>query len=459
MCCIKTATIGKGACFLILLLLIAGHAMAASTPEGTTPEKAPTLLTTLGPEFDFRYVFKTLGSYEILDPSESTQNPDNDFLRVPSHIFELEFRPDLYATYKRLSLMLKPRLNLSYTLWGEGAPDSTEESDSEGFVNEWLAGYRPVDALNLSYGREALLWGPSTLLSPSNPFYRDNGSRNPKVEVPGSDFFRVVLLPNPSWTVSLIGNVAEGRKVVYGEFEPIYALKADYTGYRKYVSLVGSWQKSFIDTSIDIWKGGGYFGWTVTDALLLHAEANAFTKSDSLYPRSDPSSPYGTGMIPDDLDESSLDGTVLIGGSYTFEAGPTLLLEYLYNGPGYSAGEAELYYDLRRKAAEDFYAPQPAASLSRQTLSNTLDPGLFFLRKNYAMFQYQHVRIRNVLDMIFRVIYNIDDQSGQFIPIVLCDVGDWAQLYLIGAQNFGPRESEFRSIFDYSYTAGIEFSF
>jgi hypothetical protein len=46
--------------------------------------------------------------------------------------------------------------------------------------------------LYLSYGRENLQWGPSYLFSPSNPFFHDNGRSNPKKEIPGMDFARLV---------------------------------------------------------------------------------------------------------------------------------------------------------------------------------------------------------------------------------------------------------------------------
>ena len=337
--------------------------------------------------------------------------------------------------------------------WEDGSLKGESDISYDGFVNEWLVRLKLAEGLFTSYGRENLQWGPSFLLSPSNPFFRDNGRSNPKREIPGMDFARLIWMPSSSWTVSFIANVDKGRQEFLYEFEPTYALKLDYTADRKYISLIGSYQRKHRGSL------GTFAGWTVSDAFLLYGEGALSQGTNALYPTRDLTVPLGMKMSPIKEDDTSLEGIFLVGGSYTLRAGPTLTLEYLFNSAGYSEKEAELYYELRRQASQAFFSPiQDLRNLSCQTLSQTLDPKLRLLRKNYVMLQYQQSQIWNVLNLIFRYTFNLDDQSSQFNPIVEYDLGKHFQLFLIGALNFGSKDTEFRSLEKYRCHVGLEFT-
>ena len=139
--------------------------------------------------------------------------------------------------------------------------------------------------LFLSYGRENLQWGPSFLFSPSNPFFQDNGRRNPYLEVPGMDFGRLVYIPASSWTLSFIANTDEGRNKINGPapFDKTYALKVDYTGRENYGSMVLSHREDSDKNSL-----GFFGGWTVSDAVLLYGECALTQGSEALYPAKGP---------------------------------------------------------------------------------------------------------------------------------------------------------------------------
>ena len=128
-------------------------------------------------------------------PANSSQNPSNNFLQMAQYITVLELRPDLRLNLDPLELSAKPRVRLDYSFWREGVRKGESQGDDDWFVNEWLARLKARENLFLSYGRENLQWGPSFLFSPSNPFFQDNGRRNPYLEVPGMDFGRLVWIP------------------------------------------------------------------------------------------------------------------------------------------------------------------------------------------------------------------------------------------------------------------------
>ena len=401
----------------------------------------------------FEYSLRMLAFGMYQDVADSPQNPDNDFFQIPRYVGDLELRPDARLNFRRLELSVKPRGKLEWMAWEDGTRKGDDDWDDDWFINEWLARIRLTQSLFVSYGRENLQWGPSYLSSPSNPFFADNGRSNPKREVPGMDFARLVWLPWTAWTISLIANLDEGRQESrYFEFERSYALKLDYAGQVGYGGLILSRKEH------DRNRLGAFGGWTATDALLLYGEGTLSRGTSVLYPQG-ANNPFGASMEAVEDESTSIYGTILVGGSYTLAAGPTIAMEYLYNSPGYTDDQAHAYYRLRRNAADAYSLAGPIQGLSRLTLSQTADPGLRFLRRNYLMVQYLQTDIKDVLNLTFRWTHNIDDGSGQFISIVEYYVGDHTQLFSIGGVNSGSSETEFGTILDYYCMIGVEYAF
>ena len=440
--------------FILYLLFWPTLSMAqesSSVMEKVNKAESPQLWDELSEGFEYSLRFLTFGTYQ--KAVSSSQNLNNDFFQISRYSTELEIRPDLRLIFRRLDLSAKPRMNLEWMAWEDGVREGDTDWDDDWFINEWLARLRMTENLFVSYGRENLQWGPCYLFSPSNPFFRDNGRSNPKREVPGMDFARIVWLPGMSWTISFIANIDEGRQEFrFFEFDKIYAMKLDYSGQEAYASMILSHQES------DRNRLGAFGGWTATDALLIYGEGTISRGTNALYPKK-ANNPFGASMVAVDDEDSSLMGTILAGGSYTLEVGPTLTVEYAYNSPGYSDDQAKAYYWLRQEASDAYYLADPIQSLSKLTLSQTADPKLRFLRRNYIMFQYNHNDIWDVLNLTFRWTQNIDDSSGQFISIVECFVGDHIQLFSIGSVNSGSEDTEFGTILDYQWMIGLEYTF
>lgn len=388
----------------------------------------------------------------IQEPSESSQNPGNNLLGIPHYMANLEIRPDLRFDSGFLELSAKPRVKLDYRRWEEGKLDGETDWNDEWYVNEWLVRLKAGEKLFVSYGRENLQWGPSFLYSPSNPFFSDNGRSNPYMEVPGMDFGRLVFIPHSLWTISFIVNTDEGRNTVLGQdpFEETYAVKIDFTGRENYASLILS-QKDSDETL------GFFGGWTASDALLLYAEGSLTKGSRALYAQKDMSL-LGASMQKIHQDDSDIKPVILAGASYTLENSGTLTLEYMYNGPGYSGEEADIYYDLRQDAAAAFNMGGMAELLGAYYLSQTGDPGLRFIRKNYAMLQYYQVNIKNKVDVTLRWTQNIDDGSGQFLGILSYALGNHWELFSSGIINSGDGDTEFGGILNYQAMFGLKFT-
>lgn len=405
----------------------------------------------------FEVFAKVLLSGTVAQPTDSTQNPNNNFANIPDFSANLEFRPDFSFNTGKFEVMVKPRLNLDWQHWQQGELGGESDHDVDVFVNEWEVRFKPNRELLLGFGRLNLQWGPSYFISPSNPFFRDNGQANTKLEVPGMGFARLLWFPDPAWTISFIANIDEGRQeYILDNFEKTYALKVDHVSFRKYYSLIGSYRED------GLFRLGGYSNWSVSDALMLYLEGSIAQGGDALYPTQVAQTRFGPIILMDDskADDSSLEGTFLLGASYTFSLGPTVTMEYIYNSPGYSDREAERYYDFRKMASIGFESGFPIIeNISSLFLAQALDPGLRLLRKNYLVLQYQQAQITDVLSVLVRFAHNLDDHSTQLIPVLQYDVGDHAQLFVNGLQTFGPKRSEFRSLLEYGWMLGLEYTF
>jgi len=407
---------------------------------------------------NFSYEIRALISQTEQELSNSPANPEN-ISDIAGRSFSLDIRPDFYFEYPGIRLLCKPRYSSQWSRIDEGIHTGDSDFEDDLFINEWLAGLQMTDSLFGSYGRENIQWGPSYFLSPSNPFFRENGLRNPKSEVRGQDFGRLVLVPSRSWSFSAIANTGEGADELIEDFYPAYALKLDYTGYQKFCSLIPSYREK------DRARMGAFVGWRITDGLLLYLEGSAFQGTDALYPvEISIRTPQGNPIILlDDCkkDSDDLETMALFGTSYTFQTGSTVTMEYFYNSPGYNDRQAELFIDfanplnqnlstLSSESSGLFQGPKDADLISDLKLTR--------LRKNYLYLQYQHSQVHNVLSLSFRYTYNLDDNSSQLIPIVQYDLNDRVQLFLVGTQNFGSQEDEFRFFLDYTYFFGIQYT-
>lgn len=352
------------------------------------------------------------GTYQDLQHN-SPLNPDNT-LRIPSYQLAVNPRLDLSLNWRQFEFGVKPRFFYLWDRWTEGAPSNQQDSRTEFYVNEWIARIRPVDELSISYGRENLQWGPSVILSSSNPFNQQNGQNNPWLEVPGLDYGRMVWIPSPAWSTSFIANTGKGRLdeelgpqifqlAPSDDFKKGYALKLDWTGDGKYFTVIPSYRE---DTGYRI----GYFGgWNVTDAILVYSEG-----SDGNY----------NGL------------KLQFGTSYTFEGGSTVHLEYFHNGDGCSDKKIDRCF---RDGDVQFSDP--------------------FFRGNYLMLQYDHRDIIDKFSVNFRLLNSLDEKSAQLTSIFDYEIGENTEVFLVGNGFFGDKDTEFGSLLNYSLFSGVSYTF
>jgi len=401
----------------------------------------------------FSYTFNTLIFGNVQSPSHTTQNPENAFLKLYRYSAEFDLRPDFYWEQPAVTAMLKPRFTMSRS-WGEdGVMRGRNDTTGRAFVNEWRVQAKPLSAIFVAFGKEKLLWGPSFIASPSNFLFKDTEKLNPKTEVEGKYLAKLIYVPNNKVTINLIAETEEVKNAFGEKIKPTQAVKTDILGSDYLLSVIGYYRQD------DRFRLGSFGQWTASDAIVFYYDGIVSQGTDALYPVQDPGNPFGGTLIRSKDDADRLFLTASIGGSYTFLAGPTLNIEFLYNDQGYDDDDARVYYAIRRQANAHFFDPDPLAGLSRMALNQTFNTGLPFLRRYYLMGQVQAREIRNVLDVFLRYTHGLEEHAGQVSTIIEWKIADHASLFNINTASIGGRDTEFTSLIDRSVMLGVEVHF
>ncbi len=401
--------------------------------------------------------FRTLFNLSNQNNSDSGFNADN-LLSIPTYQFETNLRPDIYLNYQNLRAFIKPRVDLIWRRWDEGPLSSGSDWNVELLVNEWMAGYSLHKNLFASYGRENIQWGPAYFVSPSNQFFIDNGMANPKQEVRGKDFGRVLFSPSKSFSMTLLANTGPGAdERAEDDFNKGYALKLDYSGYRKYVSLI----PTIIEDDREYL--GFYAGWTILDGLLIYGEGSFAQGTSARYPVvRQVQSPSGSvvkrvSLEATQTDSNDLVAESLLGISYTLQSGPTFVAEYYLNTAGYTDEETAQLTQFAQQTESEI--DLPSNLIARLIpMEFDFDLGLRRLRQHYLNFQYQHAQaIVPELNFFLRCSVGLDDWTQQLIPVVEYELNQYFQIFGVGTWNFG--KGEFSLLVDSSLFFGVQYTY
>lgn len=384
----------------LLCLLIAGSSCFVSLGLQADGESD---LESIGKDLlkgiDYRIVALGYGFYQDI-VEESSRNPNN-MLALSTKQAEGQIRLDLSYKDQNFFFMIKPRLDWSWEKWTSGKLEGEASSGTDGYLYEWMVRVGVNKNLFASYGLENLQWGPSYLVSPSNPFINNNGKNNPFLEVPGLEYGRLSWAADASWMVQAFANVGDGRLKTVDPFKNTYAGKIDYVGDGHYGSLILS-QRNSGPVSL-----GGYAGMTISDALLTHVEATVDAEGK---------------------------GAALIGGSYTFSDGSSLVLEFYHNGVGCITSQVRnCYIPYGDNEFEDI-----------------------LVRSNYGFIQYfKNEFFVRQLDLTLRGTFNLEDESRLLTGIAGYDYNDHVELFAVLDYNSGGNEDELSSLINYSVMAGL----
>lgn len=368
------------------------------------------------------------GYIELLDiRNDSLLNPNNQIAALSSRTNTAEARFNFKLESERWQLTARPIL-----LTQAASNAATSEDDSEAYFSQWQARLRIIDSLNLSTGREVLNWGPAQFKSLASPFYFDNGRSNPMRELSGMDNIKVAWSPDMENTVTLA--------------------RISNSGHR----LPNNWHDSWllkIDKRVDDWSGGisllrsvepdlfvGVFGqYTMSDALLLYAEASSSVNTNSLVSPIDTSLPFTV------VETSPRRINALIGAAWTFDNGQSLNVEYMRNNHGFNTNEERAYFNR--------------ASLNYAQAAYALSSAPLLLGQDYLYLVWQSNPLENGIYWRMMATHSFTDQGDELDVYSEYALNGSVSLFGTAVLPIGQSDQEFSSLFYSSFNLGIKVAF
>lgn len=343
---------------------------------------------------------------------ETPYNPGNDLAMLPGGVADSTLRLNLRGRVGDMSFGLGPRL--AYRETYDLHEGSSRESKTTAYLNHWHAAWRP-GPYEVFYTRELMLWGPSLLASPSNPFFRNVDQTNPMIELPTRDFVGARAQLSDSDRLSLVINTGRGRDTeTLRDFKRTAALQYEHTGNDYSFGTVVSRRGATV-------RWGGYGQYTVGDATLLYADGAWLKEPERQVVVGTPENlllgPRG------DAGKRRMD--LLLGGSYTFVSGPTVNLEYRYNAAGYDAGERRALDRYAQVSAARFTGEDPMGGAT--ALAAVVQPYSTTWGRHYAHLQYNE-RFSNRTSFVGLLQYGLDAKDLSVTLVLTHDVGDRLRL-------------------------------
>ncbi len=382
-------------------------------------------LIAAGSDWDFSWNGEIYGYMSSMDLIEdSLLNPDNQIAQLPEKSASAEMRFNLKAEWEMLRMSMRPIL-----LAQENRNEFDTWQERDAYLSQWQIRLQAAPSLGLSGGREVLNWGPGQFCSLASPFYFDNGRNNPLRELSGVDNLRLLWAPNRSQSLSATWITGSGHDQA-DIWRDTWLLKAEGRGDEWAGGLVASGTPG-LETF-----AGLYGQYTVNDALLVYVEASSSTLPETLLSPSDETQPFR-------LESPSQRRTdALLGTSYTFDSGQSLIFEYIHYGHGYDAEEAEAYFD------------RAEASLLWATQALAFSPPILGQDYLYLVLQSNPLETSGYWRLM--ETHNLTDHSNKLSAYGEYQVSDSITAFAFAEISEGGVRQEFSSLYRSALTLGLK---
>ena len=383
-----------------------------------------------------------------------TINPDNRVAELSDYDMGLYLRPKLRYQLNKdrelFGLWVQPRLNMEVDL--SNATLTEDDYDMEFYFQELKAKFQINKSLYVMGGRYLKEMGTSIFINPSNPFILDPGRINPKIEQRPMDFVELNYSTEKSWEFALFANVYKGENFHYDfpyfDFERSYGLLADYYGDALNIGLV-----SMFDEGGKVHLGSNGQA-NLTEALVVYNDLAFIRKPNRFYPVN------GHWTDPQLLEYDMINGSKndqfffhgLVGLSYTTLLGPTVSLEYYYNGLGYDEEEAELLQEqIAHSSTYNFDVTKDLANIN---LARSINPGILYNRRHYLFSSIGDTDVWGQLDYNLRYVASFEDQSHQLSALTEWRFGNF-EAFAVLLFNFGGRDTDLNRLLDRVAMLGV----
>ncbi len=425
---------------LICALMLEGNAFAQ------TQEKEDSKFKALMKQVDWSVDILPFTRITKFDESTEGINPQNRIAGLDHYNAGVYIRPDVKFRKHAVSMFIKPRLN---TDWREGKGLETEFYFQQAKLKIQLN-----DALYVAGGQYIKSIGTSVYINPSNPYFLESGRLNPKIELRPMNFVELNFTKG-NWDFSFISNVHEGEAELFGfpffNFERQHGLLAEYYGESQTIGTI-------LSISEDKRYHLGFYGQrNLSDATLVWFDGAINYNPNRFYPQDG----HSTELLPFEMVNGSENKKYffsgLLGASYTFSFGPTLNLEYYYNGKGYDDKTFDLYNETIVSGSLSNF--DIIFDLSNLNLGRAANTGLPYLRRNYLFSQIGENDLFGELSYNLRYFYSFDDQSSQFSSLIEWNTWDNLELFSVFIANIGAERSSFNNLLNNQLMLGAIWRF
>ncbi|MDD2701897.1 MAG: hypothetical protein PHH36_11775 [Sideroxydans sp.] len=357
---------------------------------------------------------------------DSVLNPGNQIAALPQRSDTAELRMNAKAENNTLRFTARGIGNVR-----EQRNASGRDSLREAYLSQWQLRAIAGDGINVAIGRDVLNWGAAQFRSPASPYYFDSGRSDPMRELTGMDMLKLSWTPDRQHSVQLV-------RVVRAGDEQAQSVVWRDSWLAKFDQLDEDWAYGLVVASAPHLPAfyGVHGLWTVNDNTMLYGEWSSSAQRDALLSPADPALPFTL------QSESPRCSTSLLGTSYTFENGYTLHAEYLHDGHGYSAEQADAYF--ARAAGSPLQAGVALGHAPR------------LLGRDYLYLVWQSNLMES--DGYWRVMLtnNLADHGGSFGAYGEYAASTRISVYALGLSGFGNARQEATALFTRSVTLGVK---
>ena len=259
---------------------------------------------------------------------DSVLNPYNRIAQLPQRTDVAEWRLNFKTENETVRLTARAIASTR-----EMRNSFGKQSRNEAYASQWQVRVRTAESWNVAAGRDVLNWGAGQFRSPSSPFYFDNGRTDPMRELVGLDVMKLSWTPDMQNSTTLARIVRSG----YGAAQPDAWRDSWLAKFDQRESAL-----SYGVVAVKAPHLGAFYGahgqYTMSDEVMLYGEFGSSVLPVVLQSPVDAAQPYIV-QSPSPRGNASL-----VGSSYTFENGQSLMTEYLHDGHGYTRDEESAYF-------------------------------------------------------------------------------------------------------------------
>jgi hypothetical protein len=355
--------------------------------------------------------------------ADSSANPGNRILGLPSRMLGGEGRLEAKANASIFDLTLRPRASFFFE---HISSDNHHQGDL--FFQEAIVRASPADWLNVSAGRIQFGWGPSESVSPTNwfapeiqwqpsPYYEQLGVYRGQWNFSwGQGFSFLVLHEFPS----LRDHWSSGSAPQREPFRYRWLGKAEWNwnNTNEVLGFVGGQNNGPEGRTGRL---GGYGSWTINDAWQVYY--------DSIWrqvaPQSNDWKPFG-----------------VAGARYTFPGGAEVRLEGIHNGAGQDKPGLDRNRALLSRLPDSVLA----------TLNGQRDATLLTRDYVYGAFRWSNPAFLETLlnnpSFAVRALESLTESSGSLLGSFETGLGSRYSLALFAQFALGPPGGEMRQVYD-----------